>query len=360
MKIRRGQRPRNFWIAVVGTALAIVALLVVSTVGQAWDCRRYNFRVTSGGAVQVENRSGSDEPSQTADVFVNGSKVINNASVPAMKAGTNWTTFANVSVPGGNWTWEVEGDKDCGDHGEHEGEEPTKTPHPPTATPRPSHTPDPTPTDKHTDTPEPPTATPTASHTVEPSDTPVDTPTATRPPPDPSDTPPPPTATNTRPPDPSDTPKPPTETPKPSNTPPGPTKTPTPTGTWLATYTPTATATLGCLCPTDCCCNCGGYMGDEVWAYLHIEEEAQKQLAVAIDAGSEDLVSALNSVQFEIDQMNSGFGDLFAMEARARAAELQALEDIRQAIFLLGLAILGVGASWGFLYYGMNRKSPGD
>ena len=100
--------------------------------------------------------------------------------------------------------------------------------------------------------------------------------------------------------------------------------------------------------------------GQEVWAYMHLDDQAIVDLGLAVDLGNEDLVRALNSIQFQIDQMNSGFGHLYEMEARARAAELQALEDIRQAIFLLGLAILGVGASWGFLYYGMNRKPTGD
>jgi hypothetical protein len=110
-------------------AAIIVVALALPSVASAWDCKGYNFNVTGGGSVRVENTSNSNEPSQTADVFVNGSKVINNASVPSMPAGTGWTEFATVTVPSGDWSWRVVGSSDCSDEGSYRGEV-TATPTP--------------------------------------------------------------------------------------------------------------------------------------------------------------------------------------------------------------------------------------
>jgi hypothetical protein len=212
-----------------------------------WDCgdnSGYNFRVTSSGSVQVENHSNSNEPDQEADVFINGSKVINDADVPAMKAGTGWTSFESINPPPGSWEWRVVGESDCGDDGEHSS--PTSTPPPPTKTPEPTATPEPTFTDVPTETltPEPTDVPPT--QTAKPTDTSE---------PKPSDTPKP---------DPTDTPKPqprPTNTPKPAptsthqsatSTPPVLTLTATPV---LAT--PTTEAPPASYTPMHVCVTCG-------------------------------------------------------------------------------------------------------
>lgn len=219
-----------------------VVLAKVWTV-YAWQCgdnEGYNFRVTSSGSGQVENHSDNNEPAQEADIFVNGKKVINDADVPAMKAGTSWIEFDSIDPPSGDWTWQVKGKTDCGDRGEHKGDDPTKTPRPPT------HTPDPTATDKPR-----PSATPDPTFTSEPTETPIP----------PTDTPVPPT--NTPRPDPTDTPKPkPSDTSKPpptstlerptaSATIPSPTVTLTAspaTETPLASETPYVCVVCGCPC----------------------------------------------------------------------------------------------------------------
>jgi hypothetical protein len=154
------------------TAGVIFSMVVFAIMGSRalWDCgdnSGYNFRVTSSGSVQVENHSDSNEPAQEADVFINGSKVINDADVPAMKAGTS---FESISPPPGSWEWRVKGETDCGDSGEHRSN--TPTPPPPTKTPEPTATPEPTFTDVPTDTltPEPTDVPPT--QTANPTDTP--------------------------------------------------------------------------------------------------------------------------------------------------------------------------------------------
>lgn len=274
MKVSRG------WWAVI-LVLAVATFKVYDV--QAWNCKGYNFRVTSLGSVQVENRSGSDEPSQEADVYVNGSKVINDARVPAMDAETGWKEFATVRVPSGDWSWKVKGESDCSDDGEHDGKKPTATPDPtvprPTATPDPTatkkprstETPKPTVTDTFTDTPEPTRTKIVPSQTVNPTDTPRPRPTNT-PKPDPSDTP--------RP-NPSDTPK-----PKPSSTPrPKPSSTPSS----MPSATPSETATQIYVETIDCEC----FDDLEVWAYLHIDDEAKAQLIDAIYWGNEPLVNAV-------------------------------------------------------------------
>ncbi len=205
-------------LARVLLGVLVVAVLVLPSAVGAWDCKEYNFNVTARGSVQVENRSNNDEPSQTANVFINGDRVLKDVVVPAMPAGSGWTEFTTVDVPDGTWTWRVVGSDDCNDKGSRG--DPTATPDP-TAT----FTPDVTETPRPTKTPKP-TRTPTE---IEPTDT--DTP-------EPTDTPVVPTRTST----PTDTESPlPTETPVVTDTPTATpdTPTPTPTETPLPTETPT-------------------------------------------------------------------------------------------------------------------------
>ena len=302
------------WIAVF---LVVGLAAVLAFPASAWNCGKYNFRVTGSGSVQVENESDSDEPSQDADVFVNGSKVINNANVPAMKAGADWQEFATISVPGGDWSWRVKGETDCSDDGEHEGDRPTATPDP---TSRPSATPDPTTTPKRPTE----TLTPSPTETVLPSATPTTTETDI---PDPSPTDKPQPSKTSRP-QPSDTPKPrPTDTPKPTLTAvPSATSSPAPSATASPTLTETA---YPCECFDDL----------EVWAHLHIDDEAKGQLADAIDLGNEDLVAA--------------FGQLYNGEGQQLiAAELRAIND-KLTWLLAGMLVSAT--SLGLVYYGMNR-----
>ena len=233
---------------------------------EAWDCEGYNFRVTASGSVQVENRSSNDEPAQEADVFVLGDLIINDAEVPAMKAGMDWTEFEQLpGIPRGNWNWEVIGEKDCRDNGEFEDEEPELTP-----TLELSNTPAPT----VTSVPEltvTPSMEPTDTFTPEPTGTLVPTEEATE------------TLEVTSTPGPSDTPTPkPTEKPEPiktntpivvsTNTPLPPTPTPTsaPIGTAAISMVQTATPTI-VACPYTCCPIC---CGCQVQAQLGVDSEA--------------------------------------------------------------------------------------
>lgn len=99
---------------------ADVAVVQVApqVVGPRWNCSQYNFTVDEIGRVFVQNLSGSNEPGQTADVYINNVLVANNVSVPAKSAGTDWTLITTVPVPNtGTWTWKVHGDSDCEDTG---------------------------------------------------------------------------------------------------------------------------------------------------------------------------------------------------------------------------------------------------
>jgi len=179
--------------AVLGMAVLVDIFSAKSAL--AWDCKRYNFRVTEQGEVQVENRSNNDEPAQSADIWINGEKVLEDVPVPEMEEDTGWTSFAQIYPPrSGDWTWRVKGSKDCEDSGEHEGEEPkptdvVDTPEPtgtlvpnetettepteipPTETLEPSSTPDPMPEPTFTPDPTPePTDEPKPTKTEEPDD----------------------------------------------------------------------------------------------------------------------------------------------------------------------------------------------
>src|SRR3990167_11301592 len=164
-----GLRVAERLLAIFG--ISILAIFAVGILfpqpASAWDCGKYNFRVTASGQVQAENRSSSNENAQKADVFVNGSKVLNDAQVPSMPKGTDWTGFAEITPPAGDWTWQVNGESDCEDTGDHHGVVSTATPVPtsaptsvPTATPEPSAVPTATEIPSATATP-PPTASPT-------------------------------------------------------------------------------------------------------------------------------------------------------------------------------------------------------
>ncbi len=288
--------------AVLGMAVLVDIFSAKSA--QAWDCKRYNFRVTEQGEVQVENRSDDDEPAQSADIWINGEKVLEDVPVPEMEEDTGWTSFAQIYPPrSGDWTWRVKGSKDCEDSGEHEGEkpkpteaidtpeptgtlvpdetetnEPTETLEPsstPDPTPEPTFTPDPTPepsitpdpTPKPTKTEEPdddrePTDTPKPTDEPEPTLEPTSKPTSippTQPPPTLEPTQVPPTEIPpTRKPDPTDTPVPPiilviTTTPLP------PTPTPTPVATEISMVQ--AVPPLSVACPYICCSACCGCPG---------------------------------------------------------------------------------------------------
>src|SRR3990172_2647429 len=133
--------------------LSVLAIFVVGALfpmpASAWDCGKYGFQVTGSGQVQVENRSSSNENAQKADVFVNGSKVLNDVQVPSMPKGTDWTDFAEITPPSGDWTWKVKGESDCEDTGEHHGmvSTPTTVPTlPPTPVPTATLEPSPVPT----------------------------------------------------------------------------------------------------------------------------------------------------------------------------------------------------------------------
>jgi len=177
----------------------------------------------------------------------------------------------------------------CGlSHWSFDGDE-EETPQP-TRTRKPSKTPDPT-APRSTATPDPePSATP------DPTSRPSKTPEA-------SDTPRP---SKTPKPDPSDTPKPkPTDTPKPKP----PTNTPKPPPATFTQRPPatkppatlTATPYYTDVPPTDVKCECvtptAVKGGVEVWTYIHIEDAAREQLALAIasgvERGNEPLVKAV-------------------------------------------------------------------
>ncbi len=331
MNLRQTNRPRRFWIAVAGTALAMLAIVLLAFPTFAWDCRRYNFRVTSGGDAQVENRSGSDEPAQQADVYIPADHYSGTVDVPAMPAGTGWTTFLNVVPPAGDWTWRIVGSKDCEDSGEHEGKDPTNTPPPKD-----------TPTDIPTDTPEPSATPVTPTLTASATDTPTDIPTDTA------------TLTETKRPPPTETRPPPTEPPEPTRTKPPPTKEKTPEPTQTATpKVPTPTPSTATITPTatpgcPCCC---GY-SEHVSAWVDLEPEAWLKLEAVLRS------------QQQMPDVNVDVGMLFPADVATEIAQVndnlagtnEQLADIRQALFMLGVAILGVGASGGFLYYGMNRN----
>jgi len=272
--------------------ISILAIFAVGVLfpqpASAWDCGRYNFQVTASGEVQVENRSGSNENAQKADVFVNGSKVLNDAQVPSMPKGTDWTDFDEITPPTGDWTWRVKGESDCEDTGEHHGVVSTATPLPtspptslPTATLEPSVVPTATAIPSATGTP-PPTASPTQE--------PQPTATLTQVPP------PPPEAT--------DMPKPaPTQTSPTATSRPIATATDRPLGTPFglaaATATPTQTPT-GAVC-TACCCACGcGIAETPIIINVNVDVAAAEESAVLRQLSAPAVEPDLRKLELEV------------------------------------------------------------
>jgi len=250
----------------------------------AWDCGKYTFRVTDSGQVQVENRSGSNENAQKADVFVNGSKVLNDAQVPSMPKGTDWTAFAEIEPPAGDWTWRVKGESDCEDAGDHSGLGPTATPvstSPPTSVPtetlEPSAVPTATAIPSATETP-PPTAAPTETERPESTAT----------------------LTQIPPPEPTDTPKPaPTQTSPPATSRPTATATDRPLGIPFGLAAVTATPT-GLIC-TACCCACGcGYVQTPIIINVNIEVPSADNPAVPRQLSAPAVEPDLRKLELEI------------------------------------------------------------
>ena len=277
--------------------LSVLAILIVGLLfpmpASAWDCGKYNFRVTASGQIQVENRSSSNENAQKADVFVNGSKVLNDAQVPSMPKGTDWTAFAEIEPPAGDWTWRVKGESDCEDTGEHSGPGPTATPvstsaptSVPTATIEPPATPTATAIPSATATP-PPTASPTQE--PQPTETATLTQVPASPPP---------------PPEPTDTPKPaPTRTSPPATSRPTATGTDRPLGTPFGLAATTATPTgipTGVVC-TACCCACGcGYVQTPIIINVNIEVPSADNPAVPRQLSAPAVEPDLRKLELEI------------------------------------------------------------
>lgn len=175
----------------------------------AWNCNLYTFNMNVDGVVTVTNDSSRNEPSQTAEVYIN-EQLIDTFEVPALSPGDS-ATLGTVAVPSEPFSWSVVGIRDCQNSGSLSPEvdicealffeievspspsvtvEPSATASPtnsPTATPtntnQPTNMPtnSPTPTDTSvgggpTNTPQP-TATPTTSQVA---DNPTATPTTGR------------------------------------------------------------------------------------------------------------------------------------------------------------------------------------
>lgn len=100
-------------------SILVIAMLMVAGFAKpvlAWECVNYNFRILEDGTVQVQNMSAANEPAQTAKVYIDG-VLVTSVSAPALAAGTDWTTIGSVTVPSVAYTWQVQGDSDCGDSG---------------------------------------------------------------------------------------------------------------------------------------------------------------------------------------------------------------------------------------------------
>lgn len=125
----------------------------------AWDCSGYTFNVTSEGVVTVINNTDRNEPSQTADVFIDNNKVAT-FDVPGFSPFSPLLTLGTITPPANSsFSWRVVGSLDCQNSGNHTIQTPTPTV---------SASPSPTPTTSASPTPTPtatvePTPTPTAS-----------------------------------------------------------------------------------------------------------------------------------------------------------------------------------------------------
>lgn len=128
----------------------------------AWDCSRYVFEISRDGVVTARNGSRLNEPSQRADVYIDGVKVAT-FDVPRLRSG-DAATLGSVEVNSQDgFTWRVDGSRDCDNEGSFQ-PEPTEAP-----TETPTETPTDTPTESPTETPtEPPVESPDPSPTTEP------------------------------------------------------------------------------------------------------------------------------------------------------------------------------------------------
>ena len=175
------------------TALRLYQLrkqAVTPTEPFAWDCQNYTFSVSSSGVVTINNQSTKDEALQQARVYINDNLVAT-FDVPALPKGQS-ATLGTVQVPGGAFSWRVEGTKDCGNSGTSgpvacelltftlTQETPTPTPTG-TLTPTPTGTLSPTPSPTRTPTPTAVTNTSTPTPSTPIGGGPSSTPTPTTP-----------------------------------------------------------------------------------------------------------------------------------------------------------------------------------
>ncbi len=165
----------------------------------AWDCKNYVFDLTNSGQVTVTNNSDRSEPSQKAEVFING-QLVQTFDVPALTPRSS-DILGDVSIPTEPFNWQIVGTIDCSNSGKSQGaplcklltfiveDQPSPTPTPtgtlsptPTATITPTGTLSPTPTGQASPTPttfvgggpsSTPTNTPAPTNTNAPSPTPT-------------------------------------------------------------------------------------------------------------------------------------------------------------------------------------------
>ncbi len=102
----------------ISTIVLVQRQALVQT--SAWDCSKYIFSVSQTGTVTVQNGSSFNEPAQTADVYINNTKV-NTFSVPALTSGTG-ATLGTVTVPSNQgFSWKVDASGDCDRSGTYNG-----------------------------------------------------------------------------------------------------------------------------------------------------------------------------------------------------------------------------------------------
>lgn len=77
----------------------------------AWDCSLYTFSISDNGTVIVRNGSTVHEQEQQAKVYINGN-LVDTFDVPALDPGKS-ETLGTVNLPSGDYSWSVDGTKDC-------------------------------------------------------------------------------------------------------------------------------------------------------------------------------------------------------------------------------------------------------
>lgn len=90
---------------------------------------------------------------------------------------------------------------------------------------------------------------------------------------------------------------------------------------------------------------------EEVWAYLHLDQEAIVALAQAIEAGNE----RSNKYIEQHGELIRDQSDDLIRAVDGVAAEVDRLRNMLVWIFI---AILVSAGSLGLVYYGVNRKPP--